>query len=261
MSIATFSASLPSRPSTDGTQKSLLLEPQRLAVIARQRDVVHRFSQRGGTVSILSETEKLAATSGKIQMQKPGTLEEPQPALTLQGNPACRDVGHRTALEYQPGVRDVNGSGEDRDADRIQHRDGTANQAEHEIDVMDHQVQHYGDVRPAELVGSNPERLHEPGAIQEVSTRSEHRVETLHVPDRQREPPVLGQPDQLIGLFQCGGEWLLHQCVTAVLQDLARRGIVVASRDGHHQGLADFKERIQGRVVNGAVLSGHGLPS
>jgi hypothetical protein len=88
-------------------------------------------------------------------------------------------------------------------------------QAEDDVDVVDHQVEHDVDVGGARLERREPVTFHEARAHDAVAHGHERGVEALEVPDAQLEPAGFRGRDQRVGLLERRSERLFHQHVDA----------------------------------------------
>ena len=78
----------------------------------------------------------------QIERQIGVVLEDAHLALGLQADAAGRGIGDAAVREADARVGDVDLVGEHRRADRIDGRDRRADDRLHDIDVVDHQVEH-----------------------------------------------------------------------------------------------------------------------
>ena len=89
-------------------------------------------------------------------------LEQPQPPLGLQAHAARGRVGDAAVGEPQARVGDIDFLGEHAGADGIDRHHGRAHDAQDQIDVVDHEIEHHVDVGAAMLERCEPRRLDEP---------------------------------------------------------------------------------------------------
>ena len=73
---------------------------------------------------------------------------------------------------------------------------GAAGEVEDEIEIVDHQVEHDGDVGPPGLEGRQPVALQIAGIVQVGPRRAHGAVEALDVPDLERHPAARRRRDQ-----------------------------------------------------------------
>ena len=84
-------------------------------------------------------------------------------------------------------------------------------QLEHQVEVVDHQIEDHRHVGPAGLERRQPLRLEE-SRLLEIAGRRPHRsVEPLDVPDLQRGPVLLRRAHQALRARERVGEGLLDQ--------------------------------------------------
>ena len=73
-------------------------------------------------------------------------FEEPQFADPLSGNPRCCEVGYAAGLELDANVGDVDFGGQDGQANGADFADGGVGEGEHDIEVVDHEVEDHVDI-------------------------------------------------------------------------------------------------------------------
>jgi hypothetical protein len=146
--------------------------------------------------------------------------EHAQAAFHLQAGAAGGDGGLGAAGKPQPGIGDVHPVRLHRGPHRLHILHCAAGQRDDEVEVMDHQIQHHGDIQPARPEGRDPHRLHikwpaDPGGGEQGG---EAGPEALHMTDLDDLACLGGQGHQGIGLFQRRRDGLLHEDVLAGLQ-------------------------------------------
>ena len=167
-------------------------------------------------------------------------------AVTLATTPPC---------ELDPRIGHVEVRGEHRDA-RGTHVDGlgAAGQVQDQVEVVDHEIEHDGDVGAARLEGGEALALEVERMVQQRLRGPQRLVEALDVPDLQLDalPRRLG--DQLVGLAHGGGERLFHEHGHAAPQHLQTDLGVVRRGDGDGDGAHRPEQLVQ--VVEGPAAAG-----
>jgi len=108
---------------------------------------------------------------------------------------------------------------------------------QHQVEVVDHQVEHHADVRGAEGEGAAAHGFDVLRIGQVGKNGVDCRVEALDVPDLQDDAAVLGGADQLIGLHRGGAERFFHEQVHAPAEQFQGHGMMEAGRRGDDGGV------------------------
>ena len=159
-----------------------------------------------------------AAALRQIEGEIPRGLEDPQLAGALARHAARGHVGHRAVRELDPCVGDVDVGRENRDAGRAHVRHFGAHQLEHEIEIVDHEVEDHRDIGAAGLKRREALRLEEPGLLEIWGGGAHGAVEALHVPDLEDHLPCRGTPHQGVGPRERVRQRLLDEQTAATLQ-------------------------------------------
>ena len=114
-----------------------------------------------------------------------GGTEDAELAQPLGRNARGREGRHAAALELDPRVRDVDPRREDRHADGADLPDRPPDEIRHDLQVVNHQVQHDVDVEAPGREGREPQALDEQRRFGPREERLDRRVVALHVPDRE----------------------------------------------------------------------------
>ena len=121
-------------------------------------------------------------------------------------------------LELDADVGDVHLGRENRQAHgaHLAHRRG--GKGEHDVQVVNHQVQHHVHIQRARREDGEPVRLEEHGAAQ-LRLHGQHRgIEALQVAGLQDALAPLCARDQIVGLGKTGGQRLFNQQVEARIE-------------------------------------------
>src|SRR5688572_12924581 len=126
-----------------------------------------------------------------------------------------------------------------------------------EVDVMDHEIQHDGDVRPARIEGSEPIALDESRRVDERERSPDRAIEPLHVSGLNQRASPLRNRHQLIGLGERGRDRFLdHHVDTALERGLG--DLVMPDRWHDHRDRFDLLEQRLERGHRGhAELAAH----
>ena len=141
---------------------------------------------------------------------------------------------------------------EDRDAGGPHVAHVGAHELEHEVEVVDHEVENDGDVRAARLERGEAVDLEEARLVQVRRRRPHGAVEPLHVPDLQHHPALRRAAHELLRGGHGIRERLFHQQRDPALEHREPHGRVGGGRhrDRHRvHPLEQRAERRQGRRV------------
>ena len=105
--------------------------------------------------------------------------------------------------------------GEDGEADGADFFDGGVDEREHDVEVVDHEVEDDVDVERAGGEDAEAVRLEEHGAIELGAGGVDGGVETFEVADLDEAIVLPGEGDELIGLCEGGGEGFFDEDVEA----------------------------------------------
>ena len=83
-------------------------------------------------------------------------LKETQLAHALGGDAAGREVGHASGFEFQPHIGDVNLAGKNGQTDGANLFHRRIGKREHDVEVVDHQVEHNIDIERARRENAQP---------------------------------------------------------------------------------------------------------
>ena len=159
--------------------------------------------------------------------------EEPHLALGLEGQPRGGEIGHRAVGVLDAGVGDVFKITHDSDAHGAHFLDRGADEALHDVDVVDHHVEHHAHVDGAKRHGADAVDFNELGGQGEFLERDERRVETLGVADLHDAALAGGKFDDGPAVLDVGGQGLFNQQIDTFAQKQLGDGAVM------HRGRGD----------------------
>ena len=120
-----------------------------------------------------------------------------------------------------------------------------AGQVQHQVEVVDHQVEHDRDVGAPRLERRQPLALDVPRPVEIGLRRAKRAVVALDVPDLKLHPAARRRGDQGVGLGQRRRERLLHQHRDAAPQRPEAHLGVGRRRHGDGDGLDPAQQRIE----------------
>src|SRR5687768_13418945 len=177
-------------PALYSRDKTFELTAQRLGAIAPQWNSLHDLcdalcGERHARQKLHAgaQTQKLPLTTREVEADVPGALEEANLPHPLERNTTCGQICHAATGELEARVRNVRTCGKDRDAHGCDRNDGLAHEAEHEIEVMDHQVEHHGYVRATGPERREPVALDEQRLLEIRLARAQRTIETFDMAD------------------------------------------------------------------------------
>jgi hypothetical protein len=126
-----------------------------------------------------------------------------------------------------------------------------------EVDVVNHEIEHDGDVRAARIERREPVALDEARLLDVRQRRANRAIESLDVPGLHERTRAAARWRELIGLVQGRGDRLLDQHVNAALQRRGRGGEVRRRRHDDAQRVDRIEERVERRKSRDAKLTTH----
>lgn len=151
-------------------------------------------------------------------------LEEAQLADALRADAAGSEVGNTAGLKFNANVGDIHLAGEDGQADGVERAHRGTNQREHDVEVVNHEVENDVDVERARAENAEAMRLKEHGVIEERASGSDGGIEALEMAGL--EDAVVGGSgvDEMGGFGNAGGDGLFNEDVNACLEKSLRYG-------------------------------------
>ena len=172
----------------------------------------------GGVLPARFQAIEMAAALREIEREVSRRLEDAQLPGALARHAARGDDRDGAIGELDAGVRDVDVRREDRHAGCPHFADLRSHQLQHQIEIVNHQVQDHRDVGAARLERGETFGLQKPGLV-EIGGGGAHRpVESLHVTHLETAPALARRVHQLLGARQRVRQRLLDQRVEAALQ-------------------------------------------
>ena len=164
-------------------------------------------------------------------------LEESQLAHPLRRNPARGKVRNAPGLKLQPHVRNVHLPRQNRQSDRPHFFDRRLRKRQHDVEIVDHQIQHNIHIQRPRSKHAQPVHLKKHGLRQQRNRGPHRRIEALQMP-HLRDPLVRSRKrNQLLGLRQRARQRLLDQHIHASLHQLAGDAQVMQCGTRHRSGL------------------------
>ena len=181
----------------------------------------------------------LAAVNAQVVVKEIGLHQAAaavavEPADLAVGHLAGRQAGHDAVGKAQGGVDVVDRALGAAPPRRRQPHHRRGRQLEHQVDVVDHQVQHHRHVVGAVGIGAVAARLehHHLFTGDHLDQLAKGRVEALDVAHLQQPPARLGGADQIGRFLLAGGDRLLDQHMHTRLQAGQTHPVVQQGRHG-----------------------------
>ncbi len=114
---------------------------------------------------------------------------------------------------------------------------GRPHRGEDEVDVVDHEVEHDGDVRAARDEDAQPVRLDEPRTREDREGRADGGVEALGVTHLDEKTALARGRHEVAGLLEGRGDRLLDEDVNAAFEAPAGHAVVGARGHRDHGGV------------------------
>ena len=171
--------------------EALELERQRICFRRRQLDPFHHVGQlsAGARLPAGSHPHELTTAGGKIEREVAVGLKEAEPADPFARHPRGGGQCYGAVGELDSGVGDVQVRREDRQPRGPNLGGHAAGEMQHQVEVVDHQVEHHRDVGSPRLERGQPQALDVARPIEVGLRRPNRPVVALDVPDLKLDPP------------------------------------------------------------------------
>ena len=110
-------------------------------------------------------------------------LKETQLAHPLGGNPAGREIRDAARFQLQTHVRNVHFSRQNRQADRANFLDRRLGKCQHDVEIVNHQIEHDIHIQRTRSKHAQPVHLEKHGLRQQRNRGAHRRIEALEVSD------------------------------------------------------------------------------
>ena len=193
--------------------KALQLEPQRVGLRRLQHDPLDDVGQlpAGPRLPAGPYPHELAAAAGQVEREVAVGLEQPEATDPLSRHPGRRGQCHGAVGELDPRVGDIQVGGEHRQTRRPHLGGRAAGEMQHQVQIVDHEIEHHGDVGAAGLERGQAVALDVAGSVEIGLGRAERPVEPLDVADLQLDLLPLRRRDEAVRLGEGRRQRLLHQ--------------------------------------------------
>ena len=150
-------------------------------------------------------------------------LKEAELADALGGDARGGEVGDAAGFELDADVGDVDFGREDGQADGADFADRGVGEGEHDVEVVNHQVEDHVDIERARREDGEPVRLKKHGAAELGLDGKDGGVEALEMAGLQNALALFGAGDEVVGFRKAGGERLFDQQVEASIEQQPKR--------------------------------------
>src|SRR5437868_1183260 len=237
--------------------KAFQLELEWLAVGCVQlfavdkRGDIRRPRPNLGRIEVRLQPIVLARARREIERQVLALLKDSNLSLSFPRDAARRDVRDGSRHERHASVGDVQHGGQNRNADGGDLMRLRPDQGEEQVDVVNHQIEHDGDVGAARAERRQPFAVDEPRSL-DVRQRGAYRaIEPLDVTDLNQHSLLAGEIEECICLFESCRDRLFDEDVLPARDRGA--GDVEMRRRGHdyHDAIRCIEQRLERRVAAG----------
>ena len=197
---------------------------ERRAPVA-DRLAVERVLLRGATVDA---DVLLGVVEDDVRLR----LRDRQHTDLLLGGATRGDEGDRAGLEADLHVGDVGRGGVDRRPHRGEPPRRRVDQAQHDVEVVDHQIHHHAVLLHPRGERSQTPRFDEDRALHDLLQLLHRAVEPLDVPDVQHGAAPAGDREELARLLERRGDRLLDENADAGLEQVGGDLEVLLGRHG-----------------------------
>ena len=181
-------------------------------------------------------------------------MKDAQLAQSFTRDATRRDVRHRTVREREARVGDVDLGRQYRHAHRLDVRHSQSDERMHEIEVVDHEIEHDGHIGAARTERRETVALDKPGAIDKRHRRADRTIKPFDVTNLQQHTGRSRPRQQIVGFVKRHRERLLDEYVLAAI-DRRRCNRMVSGRRHHDgDGVNLVEHRRQRGVHTHAVL-------
>jgi len=142
-------------------------------------------------------------------------LEKAELADALGGDAGSGEVGDAAGFEFDARVGDIDLGGQDGQADGADFANRRIAEGEHDVEIVDHEVEDDVDVERAGGEDGKPVGLKEHGAAQFGLDGEHGGVEALEVAGLQNAAAFGGSPDEVVSFGKCRDQRLFDEKVEA----------------------------------------------
>ena len=207
------------------------------------------------------EQEVLA---GEIEREVLVRLEEAQLADALSADAAGGKVGDAAVFELDADVSDVGLRGQHGEANGAQLAHGRVDEGEHDVEVVDHEVEHDVDIERTRGEDAEAVGLKEHGPVEVRAGGEDGGVKALKVTGLHESAVPGGKREDSVSLLEGGGERFFDEAVDASGKQGCGGGGVGMGRNADGSGVyrADAGEAgLDGRIGRDAEVGCGPLPS
>ncbi len=209
---------------------------------------------RGGGDSLLSDAEgnrrgvaaqDLRRSRAEIEREVRVDLEDAELARRGAADAARGEVRDRPRRKGEPHARQVDSLRRDGNADRVDGGGHLPHEAKHEVEVVDHEIEHDVHLGAARIEAREAVGLHETRRAHPLRDGQDRAVPPLDVADGEHEIRFPRRLREATARRRRRGERLLHEEV-ALRGEAGEPDLLVSIRgSGHHHRVAPFEEALQ----------------
>src|SRR5574341_320161 len=183
-------------------------------------------------------------------------VEHLQDALLLVRHPAGRDVGHAAVLEQDASHDRIDLPGDDGRSHGAYLPGYRPREVAYDIEVVDHEVEHYVDVRAPYGERRTPLSLQVARRFEESLDRRDRRVEPFYMAYLEDQRLSRRQLDKFIGLFEGHRDRFFEQDMDALLKELLCHAVMERGRHDNAHRVDPAEKVLRPRKRQGASFPG-----
>src|SRR5271169_171427 len=211
-----------------------------------------------GNLAILAHAEDGSVLAAVVHRDVLVGLKQAKLADAVGRNPAGGNVGYAAALKLQANVGYIDLWREDGDTGGADLLDLARCQAEQNIEVVDHQVEHDVDIEASRTEDAETVNFEKEGKAGDFLQRNDGRIEALEMSHLEDAAVGVGCLDELIGRSEILRDGLFNEYVDSSFQKGAADFGVSGGRNGDDGGV-DLAGELAGVCECGARVGGGDL--
>lgn len=180
----------------------------------------------------VDKTEQLCPTFGEIQMDVGVVLKDPHLTDALSGDAAGGDIGDTPVFKAESGVGDIFVPGNHAGTDGIDPLEGTPDETQNDINIVNHEIVNNTDVGTSGIEGSEPLGFNEQRLDVQIAHGPHGPVEPFDVPDLQDTILLFCLLNEGVGLLDCAADGFFNENMDPPLQ--SRQCHFVMGDGGHN---------------------------
>ena len=175
----------------------------------------------------------------------------------LRAHTTDRQICHASVFKLQPRIGDILARAQDRHANAIDLFHRRIHKRQHDIQIMNHQIQHHTDIHAARRIRREPVSFNKARFLGHGLQVIKDRIEALHMTNLQHAIVFLRQLHQLSRLIGLVRDRFLHQHMTAGLEKFTGQFMMRHRRCHNTHAIGLFQRGFHGFQRANAILFGN----